>query len=53
MVALMVFETSGLLKISTNNSSETVLQCFLQAVSAYGLPSTVRCDKGGENVRVS
>ena len=41
------------LKISSDNTSETVLQCFLEAVSAYGLPSRVRCDKGGENVKVS
>lgn len=41
------------LKASTTNSSETVLQCFLGAVASYGLPSRVRCDKGGENVKVS
>ena len=40
------------LKASTNNCSETVLQCFLAAVGAYGLPTCVRCDKGSENVRV-
>ncbi len=41
------------LKASTNNRADTVLQCFLNAVRQYGLPSRVRCDRGGENVRVS
>ena len=41
------------LRASNNNKSETVLKCFLSAVSAYGLPSRVRCDKGRENILVS
>lgn len=41
------------LAASTNNRSETVLECFLEAVAESGLPSRVRADKGGENVLVS
>ena len=41
------------LQASANNRSTTVLECFLSAVSNFGLPSRVRCDKGGENVKVS
>ena len=41
------------LRASTNNEAETVLNCFIEAVQQFGLPSRVRCDRGGENVRVS
>ena len=41
------------LKAGTDNSSDTVLDLFLGAVQEYGLPSRVRSDKGGENVKVS
>lgn len=37
------------LNISSNNLSETVLNCFVKAVSSFGVPSRVRCDKGGES----
>ena len=41
------------LKASSNNKASTVLTWFLEAVREYGLPSRVRCDKGGENTMVS
>lgn len=40
------------LHASTNNRADTVLKQFTAAVYEYGLPSRVRCDKGGENYDV-
>ena len=37
------------LHCSNNNRASTVLDLFQSAVAEWGLPSQVRCDKGGEN----
>jgi hypothetical protein len=37
------------LRCHNNNTAETALFEFSQAVREYGVPSRVRTDKGGEN----
>ena len=41
------------LTCSDNNRADTVFTCFSQAIATYGLPSRIRSDRGGENVRVA
>lgn len=41
------------LQASTNNRASTVLPYFIKASQQFGMPSRVRCDKGGENSLVS
>ena len=41
------------LKVASNNKAVTILNWFLGAIMEYGLPSRIRCDKGGEKTLVS
>jgi len=41
------------LRCSNNNEAGTVLSYFMEAISYYGLPLHVRCDRGGENIRAA
>lgn len=41
------------LKCCDNNTSKTVLECFLSGVNKFGLPLRVRSDKGLENVSIA
>ena len=41
------------LRAASNNKAITVLKWFLEATTQYGLPSRIRCDKGGENTLLS
>lgn len=41
------------LKASDNNRAYTVLNGFLEAIEEWGVPSRVRGDRGGENIKVA
>ena len=41
------------LKCFTNNLAGTVLQCFMDGIQEFGIPSRVRGDRGVENVNVA
>lgn len=41
------------LRASTNNTSNTVLNLFLNAIRKFGVPSRMRGDRGGENIEVA
>jgi transposase len=42
-----------MLRCTNNNKAETLLKCFQDAVTEYGIPSRLRTDKGLENVGIA
>lgn len=41
------------IECTNNNKADTMLQCFLKGIDAFGLPLRVRTDKGLENIRIA
>jgi hypothetical protein len=41
------------IRVSNNNRADTVLDVFMHATRSWGIPSCVRGDHGGENIRVA
>ncbi|KDQ05480.1 hypothetical protein BOTBODRAFT_75847, partial [Botryobasidium botryosum FD-172 SS1] len=41
------------LRVSTNNTGDTVLMVFEEAISLYGVPDRVRGDRGRKNIKVA
>lgn len=41
------------LKCTTNNKAISVYELFLKVIQKYGVPSQIRCDQGGENIKVA
>ena len=41
------------MQCSNNNRSYTVLEYLQSGIQEFGMPERVRCDLGGENVKVA
>lgn len=41
------------IQVSSNNTARTVLNVFIDAIEAHGIPSRARADYGTENVLVA
>lgn len=46
------YRTIVYLRCTGNNRAVTVMHAFMNGVTSYGVPETVRSDLGGENVEV-